>query len=285
MFLVIYFAILYIGTGSLNNLEYYVASFALTQYGVEYVWIILIYLYSALLVPLFSKMKTFKYGVFLISFVYILYEIACYFRIGLDNKFIETTFYYIIPYGVLTYLGYNYSRIKRSHKYLIAVGSFLVFIGCGIYYWIQTGALHSTQIAKYPPRCYYLGFGIAISLLLLFIFENKRYKIFDNRIICFISKHSMWVYLWHILILLVYKSLDLPNIWYVKFPVIYCGSALTVLLVNKVLDLIEKRIKIKYLTYFRGWSKFANRLFVKKMILISCFCLPHRRLPSRANFQ
>ena len=252
IFLGMYFAIICVFTGKFFDLKYYIASFALTRYGIGYVWIILIYLYSALLIPLFSKIKLSKCGALFIILAYILYEVAYYFQIGVENKFIETTFYYIVPYGLLTYLGYNYSRIKKRQKYLIAVTAFLLFIGCGIYYWIQMGELQSTQIAKYPPRCYYLGYGIAISLLLLFIFENKNYKVFDNKIICFISKHSMWIYLWHILILNVYAYLDLPMIWYVKLPIVYIGSIFAVFIVNKVLDLIEKKKKIKFLNYFRG---------------------------------
>ena len=252
IFLGIYFVIYFAFTGTLFDLKYYIASFFLTRYGIGYVWIILIYLYSALLVPFFCKIKLSKYGVFLIFFAYILYEIAYYFQIGVESKFVETTFYYIVPYGLLTYLGYNYFHMKKRQRFWITVTALFLFIGCGIYYAIQTGQWQSPQIAKYPPRSYYLAFGIGISFLLLLLFEEKHFKMFDNRIICFISKHSMWIYLWHILILTVYSYLDLPMLWYVKLPIVYIGATLTVYIVNTVLDLIEKKKKINFFNYFRG---------------------------------
>ena len=252
IFLIIYFSAYFVLSDNLFSIKYYIASFCLTRYGIGYVWIILIYLYSALLIPLFHKMKLSKKGILLLVFLYLLYEIAYYFEIGIDNKLIETTFYYIIPYGVLTYFGYNYSRLKKIHKCIIAIVALGIFISFGLYYWIQTGTFQSVQIAKYPPRFYYLGFGVAISFSLLLICENKHFKIFDNKIVRFIAKHSMWIYLWHVLVLTAYSILDLPEIWYIKLPLVYLASMLIVLAVNKILDIIEKGKSFKFLSYFRG---------------------------------
>ena len=83
--------------------------------------------------------------------IYLMYELAFYFQLGTENKFIDTTFYYIVPYGVLTFLGYNYLKIKDKKKIYITLISFILFISCGIFYWNKYKTIQSVQITKYPP--------------------------------------------------------------------------------------------------------------------------------------
>ncbi len=209
------------------------------------------YLYSALLIPLYSRIGfSFKTS-FCFILVYIFYEIAFYYKLGIDNRLIDTTFYYIIPYGgVLTYLGYNYSRIKK--KGVLAAIALSVFAALGIYYWIRFGVPQNVQIAKYSPRCYYLSYGIAVSFLMLMICEKRDFKVYHNSAVVFISKHSMWIYLWHILILTVYDYTKPPKQWFIKFTVVYLCALLTVYLINKFLDLTERRVKLFFFDYLRG---------------------------------
>ena len=251
IFLLFFFFLFFLVTKKPFALNYYTASFCLTSYGIGYVWVILMYLYSALLVPLYAKTGfSFKTSLCLLL-VYLLYEIAHFYSIGTANKLIDTTFYYLVPYGgVLSYFGYHYHQMK--HKNLAAALSFLIFAALGAYYWHKFGSPQLVQIAKYPPRCYYLSYGIAISLLLLILCERNTLKIYRNPLIVFISKHSMWIYLWHILLLYVYSFVNLPEIWYIKLILVYSCSIGMVIFVNKVLDLIEKRHRFSLFKYLRG---------------------------------
>lgn len=253
IFLIVYFVLLFIVEGELRGAGYYIASFCLTRYGIGYVWIILIYLYSALLIPLFSKLKLSIKGLIAVIVVYSLYEIAYYFKIGIDNKFIDTTVYYIIPYGVLTYLGYNCCQMRKKTRYLIIITSLLVFIALFVYYWIVSGSPQLVEIAKYPPRLYYLSYGIACSFGLITLCEKRNLKIFENSIIRYISMHSMWIYLWHILVLYAdkYKVLRLPKVWYIKLFIVYGIAIMIVFVVNKCLDIIEREQR-GFFKYLRG---------------------------------
>lgn len=256
IFLVLYFVIRFIISGNAERLNYYITSFALTRYGVGYVWIILIYLYSALLIPLFAKIKTSKMGLFGIISVYLVYEIAFHYRVGLDGNaviryFVDVFFYYIIPYGLLTYLGYNYSSYKKKTKILIIVCSSFLFIVFAVYYAIKNGNFQLVQIAKYPPRVYYLSYGVACSFSFLFYCERKSLKIYNNPAINFISSHSMWIYLWHILFLDVYDYWHLPNIWYVKLLIVYSAACVMVIAVNTILNQIERKHSIAITKYLR----------------------------------
>ena len=252
IFLLIYFLTKYILSGDLNRINYYIASFFLTRYGIGYVWIFLIYLYSAMLVPFFNKTGHSLKWLIVIVLSYILYELACYFEIGTQYKILDTTFFYIIPYGILTYLGYNYSKYTLKTKYTIAISSFLIFVALAVYYWVINGSPQYVQIAKYPPRLYYLCYGITCSFGMLIFCEKHYLKLYDNRLIIYISNHSMWIYLWHILLLTTYKAMHLPEIWYIKLFSIYLVAILMVFVINKLLDYIDSKHKFIFLNYLRG---------------------------------
>lgn len=254
--IVFYYQLCFQG-GVPESIKKYIASFALTRYGIGYVWIMLIYLYSAMLIPLFAKLKNSRKGILIVCVSYLIYEIAYYYQVGLTGNiyvkaFADTTFYYIVPYGALTFLGYNYIFFKRRTKVGIAAVSAVAFLGLFVFYRVYTGNFQLVQIAKYPPRIYYLSYGIACSFILLLYCERKALKVFNNVIIRFISSHSMWIYLWHILVLQVYSNLHLPEIWFIKLVVVYCLSSVIVVVINCLLDKIEENKKIAVLKYLRG---------------------------------
>ena len=253
IFLIIYFPLEFLICGSMHHVKYYIASFCLTRYGIGYVWIILIYVYSALLIPLFSRVQDSRKGLICIIVLYAIYELSYHFQIGIQNKIVDTTFYYIVPYGVVTYIGFNYLVMSSKCKMAVTTMSVAVFILLAVIYWHLTGEPQLVQIAKYPPRLYYLSYGIAWSLALLHFSEKHSLKIYENKIVRFVSEHSMWIYLWHILVLMIYKELCLPEIWFVKLLIVYMASSGIVVIVNVCLDVIEAKYpSVTFLKYLRG---------------------------------
>ena len=89
IFLLIYFIIKYIVTKEFLGIKYYAATFLLTRYGFGYVWIILIYLYSCMLIPVFNKMKFNWKNNLIVILIYIIYEVCYYFKLGIN---IESNF-------------------------------------------------------------------------------------------------------------------------------------------------------------------------------------------------
>ena len=252
LFQLLFFTALFCVTGQLQPIRYYIYSFCLTQYGMYYVWVILVYLYVALLIPVFDKMKSMVTSTITMLSLYVIYEVVYYLGLGVDNKFLDTTVYYIIPYGLLACLGYHYRQMKSKTRYGIAFCSLAVFIGLGIYYQITTGSFQLVDIVKYPPRLYYLSFGVAISFFLLLLSEKHPLKLYDSALIRYVSSHSLWLYLWHILVLSAYEILKLPEIWYLKLAVVYTLTLAIIYTVNKVLDRIERKHNLGVLKYLRG---------------------------------
>lgn len=250
IFLIIFFVFLYTQKRTFS-FEYYYHSFCLTRYGINYVWIILIYLYSALLTPLFHKIKKFSYSWIYIAVLYIFYEFMYYFGVGINNRFVDTTFYYIIPYGTIAFLGFCYTSFSKKNRLIIMAISCIFFILCGIIFRIETGMFQNVQISKYPPRLYYIGYGVFVSFLLLELCNIKPLKFYENKWFRFISNHSMWIYLWHILMLELYSIFGFVDVWYIKFVVVYIASMLMTFVVNRLLDILEKYKKIPVLKYLR----------------------------------
>lgn len=134
---------------------------------------------------------------------------------------------------------------------MIIASAALVFVICGVLYWQACGEFKNVQVAKYPPRIYYLSYGILMVFLLLRFCETVDLKIYTNKLVRFTSKNSMWLYLWHVLALRGYDVIGFPQIWYVKFVVVYGLSALAVVVVNKLLDIVEKYKTYSIFRYLR----------------------------------
>ena len=250
IFLILYFLI-FAYKGMTYSTEYYIDSFLLTRYGVGCVWIILIYLYCACMVPFLKELfrKNIRLAWVLVIVLYLLYQIAYHFRIGTENRFIDTTFYYIIPYGLLNVLGLRYEYMSRKQKLTVFSVSFLIFIAMAVYYYFTTGSIQLPTVEKYPARLYFLSYSIMMSYLLLMICEDKEWKIFRNRLVLFISEHSLWIYLWHMLYLWVYDYKALPQLFYLKWFTVAVLSIVTVFIQEKVLLLIQNKTGIRIPTF------------------------------------
>ena len=251
-FLMFYFLVVYLFCGDRYSARFYVDSFCLTRYGIGYVWIILIYLYSAFLIPVLCRITPSMKNTALICAVYFVYEIMWHFQVGTSNRLLETTFYYVIPYGVVTALGCSYGRMKEKTRRIVAVTAFGIFAAMGLLYWGISGTAQSVQIAKYPPRLYYLGYGIGCSFALMLLCGKRHLKIFECSAVKYVSAHSMWIYLWHILALRAYTAFALPEVWYLKLIVVYGVSVLLTAAMNSVWNIIDKRTRITVPHYMRG---------------------------------
>ena len=238
--------------GEVNKLSYYVYSFLLTRYGIGYVWIVLIYIYCALLTPAIHR---FGYGKKLwigIACVYAIYEVCYAHGWGCYNRLIMSTFYYVIPYGIVTAIGYYYGKMSKSVKLSLCLLSGLIFLLLAFYYYRQMGGFQRVQIAKYPPRLYYLSYALFASIGLLMICENRKAALFSNPIILFFSRNSFWVYLWHIFYLWILDSILNSLSWWLSFIIVVLFSGMTVYLQQKILDRIERKYHKKIPKYLRG---------------------------------
>ena len=219
--------------------------------GIGFVWVIRIYLIIALLIPLCRKIIN-KYNniVILIStlLIYIIYELLCHYGL-LSNPTILYLFAYIIPCYVLIILA-NYLFDNNKVLYVSSIISLLLFALFGYILYKQTGAIQSTQVYKYPFRIYYLSYGIFISSILIFIFKNKLIcNLLNNKLITFISSHSLWIYLWHMFIhFTIVKEIH----WLKEFLILLVLSILITYIQAIIVNKLEGKVNKNILAIFKG---------------------------------
>jgi len=191
------------------------SSFELTT-GIGYVWIIRVFILIALIMPLllnlYQKIGSKKF-LCTLFFIYITYEIISRVYPGsglsdyaLVDQIFKNIIFYLLPFGCVAGLGLAIKDLDR--KVLIKLATFfgLIFITSALYYLNTTGHFIPTQSAKYPPHIYYLSYALFISILLYLSSLTKTFaKIFDNRFVVFIGTASLWIYLWQILFLSLWR--------------------------------------------------------------------------------
>lgn len=240
VFLLFYF-LFWAMKGMIFSKDYYLSSFLLTRYGIGYVWVIRIYLFCAILVPLFLRKRVRPLGV---VFLYVIYEWT--YRAGLltESRLAMSTWYDIVPWGVVVYLGCRYLSMTDKEKRTLFVGftGLFLLIGAALYY--LEGHFVLTQSFKYPARAYYLSYGLAVTFGLFLVCErHSNCKLFQSKPVRFLSKHSLWLYFWHIGILSILYHLEVQTYWMIELLILVVGGSLLVWLQTKVKTAIVKTIK------------------------------------------
>lgn len=219
-------------------------SYTLTS-GIGYVWIIRIYLLCAIAVPILTNIKKYKKTVIAISFI--IYEILFY-TIGNANVILQQIVYYLIPFGLLcVYIGMRLNDWDNKKILKVIVICLLIFIVLLTVFYIVKKQIPKISDYKYPPRLYYLSYGIGISLLLYYLFERKNIfdikEKLDNKLILFIGRHTMWIYLWQVFYLNTFAFVKFQVTWYVKFIYLVVLSVLTTYIQSKIVEKLNIKNK------------------------------------------
>ena len=140
-------------------------------------WIIRVFILVAILAPVLYKFRmrlttNFPFMTMLLI-TYVLYESLYYglsvYGSGVSLKIMEKSLFEMIPYACIFGLGMSLESLNKSSILTTAISFFAVFIILfGLYSYLGISA--STQEYKYPPRLYYLSYGVAVSLS-LYLFD------------------------------------------------------------------------------------------------------------------
>ena len=88
-----------------------------------------------------------------------------------------------------------------------------------------------------------------ISIIQKLNFDKLNKKV--QTIIIFISKHSLWIYLWHIIYVSIFIWCKLNVNWIVKYIFVVSMSIVTVGVQVWAINQIEKKKKIEFLKYLK----------------------------------
>ncbi|MFD2067280.1 acyltransferase [Pontibacter silvestris] len=260
-FLTIFFGIFYL-LSLINHEPFYfsynevVESYTLATIGegIGFVWIMRIFFIIALVCPfllrLSRQIKDNMIYIFLITIAYLFYEVLL-----LTEEYVHSVFRYSkatkagliyssviinsFAYILIAALGVRLVKLRRKEIILYCLASLIVLLFLAFKY-----NFTPTQQFKYPPRLYYISYGVFVSLLLYSFLELKRLRyLFDNSFVMFVSKTSAWLYFWHIISFYVVK------IYGPSFPIVsgnLVGRFLFIFTTALVVTYLHEQIKKTY---------------------------------------
>lgn len=215
-----------------------------------YPWVMRLFFIIALLAPLFSSIvnrlnsKQFV-TIFLVLLLVneVLIDLTCTNIVKNDWRvIIEMN----LPYLLVFYVGTRLKRMCNKEIAIWALLSMVVSVGIAVFLYATSGDYISLQVYKYPPRLYYLSYGFACIFGLWLIRDKivnilKRVQLFN--LFCFIGRHTLWIYLWHIVFVLTVN--EKINSSLIRLIIVISGAIvityIQTFLLNKILVYVEKQ--------------------------------------------
>lgn len=210
-----------------------------------YLWIVWVFFVCACIVPFISRIRFNLNNLIIWFFVLVVIEIVINYTNFENNRLLYCTIFTIVPYGFLTYLGINLEKMNVKRMAVIAG---FIFIAYSLSLYFKEGIFVLTSKYKYPAQIYYLSYGIFTSFILYSIVN--KYSPFLNKLITFISSHTLWIYFWHTLILYGLQYIMPHGKWWVMFPIVISVSMAITYVQSLIVDKNIQRIPV--LKYFNG---------------------------------
>ncbi len=246
LFLAVYFALewAFAFPVPLPTLEKIWYTFTLID-GIGYVWVIRIFLLVALIGPFvyrFHQRETSHLRYFgVLALVYAIFQAMVWWVLpqltGIIKTFLLNTLFYVLPYGVVFAFGLRVPAMVKPELWRWFIAFTGLFVAMALWYFGQTDQFKPTQHFKYPPQHYYLAYALMVSLALWLAAASLLKLLYQVRLIAlvmFAGSNSIWIYLWHIFFLQMFK-LD----WLSNYVLVFaCSTAVTwlqVYCVNKYL--------------------------------------------------
>ena len=184
------------------------AAYTLTG-GMGYVWIIRVFLFVALLAPfiyfLHLKIASHKKYFSLVFLAFFLCELLRFYslpfiQVGV-GQLLGGIVLYAFSYSLVFAVGIRLLEMNRREIKSLAAIFLTLFLSIGLVFWIDNNGFVATQYYKYPPSMYYFSYALFVSLLLFYcrhrLAESLKNTLLELPLL-FISRNSIWIYLWHI---------------------------------------------------------------------------------------
>ena len=178
--------------------------------SIGYVWIIRVFLIVMLVTPLLTALeKKIKQGWVLYAVVLLMLGVQTALTSWLKSKgldffgkdwimyLVKDWGLYIFGYSAVFTAGLRFRKASVKEK-LLVMGMFLAVVAASAWFAIEKhGTWLCFQQYKYPPRLYFLSYGVLVSSF-LWLTSKVWTKVMDNSLFTFIGRNTIWIYLWHI---------------------------------------------------------------------------------------
>lgn len=214
------------------------------------VWIIWIYLLCAILLPAIKWLYSKKWSLAIIMILLVGNEYLTTISELVSNRVVYYSVFCIIPYGTFLFVGYIYETLDKKDKIYLLVSSAVVHLALMAIYMFVYGEYRWISEFKYPARLYYISYGIVAFIIISEGFKLIEKKIDKSLIISFISQHTLWVYLWQILLLtIVNYVLRISEYWLVCWGVLLVGSVIITWVQSTIVIYLNARFPCSFWKY------------------------------------
>lgn len=220
-----------------------IGSYLLFYPSIGYVWIMRVFLIIACILPildlLMKQYSTKSIGILMVGLILlqpILIHLVNAIPSRIISLIIERTVIYTLGYTPIAILGLTIRRFSTKDLWLS-----LFILAAAILIFVYTHNMEfNPQAYKYPPQSLYVVYGM-FWCILLWMIKPVVQQYVTWRGFNYLSKHSMWIYLWHIIPIyaLVPLSNNLPNIWGLRFIIVLS----TALLLNYVWTIFNTKVR------------------------------------------
>lgn len=245
------FAVKYIAGIDFGITVHNVAGSYLLMDGIGYVWIIRVFLMVAMLTPLLVKINAAVKGnmtfASLLIVITVVQESFVSSGIGMNVALVREFVYYALGYSVMFLLGL---RIKNVDNKPVWISASVVSFAASCAYVLHRFGVAWVNNFKYPPQFHFLAYGAMMSLVCFWL-VGKTGKLQKVRLLKFIGRNTIWIYLWHIPLIQLTGLLGLS--WWLRYIVVYLLAVVVCYVQVSVVERIRlKHENMSFLKYLKG---------------------------------
>lgn len=248
----------YIITNRTLSTQTVIRTFFLCEDGaVGYIWIFRVFILIMLVTPFLSrinrKMSYKRFCIFMLSLYILQWFLVWFMRYISIEPLISVyreTLPYLVGYAIPFLLGLRLRQTdkKQENAFLITIIIVSITVLCLFYIQHHT-IIEPTPYFKYPPRSYYIIYGLFASAA-LWKLRHTLNPLANSKLVLFIGRNTIWIYLWHIVFVTIANHL-FEN-WLLKYFLTYSLALLFYQIQYTLIKKLRQRTKLDVLNVFIG---------------------------------
>jgi len=225
--------------------------------AVGYIWIFRVFILIMLVTPFLSrinrKMSYKQFCIFMLSLYILQWFLVWFMRyISIEPliSIYRETLPYLVGYAIPFLLGLRLRQTTKKQENAFMITIIIVSITVLFLYYTQYHTIiEPTPYFKYPPRSYYIIYGLLASAI-LWKLRHLLSPIANKKWILFVGSNTTWIYLWHIVFVTIANHL-FEN-WLLKYFLAYSFALLFYQIQYSLITRLKQKTKHDVLNVFIG---------------------------------
>lgn len=250
-FLTIFFSLSYMFFQTFGKMHFDISQILgsymlLNEPSIGFVWIFRVFLMIALTLPLISRLinNYNNYIIIVISLATVFIQhiaVQCVDPIKdrFLNCFLTETLLYLIGYSSIVIIGLRIRSftLKQLATALLVTGILIIV------FMFYNYPIFNPNSHKYPPQSLFILYGLFCSMF-IWILKPILIRFSRIHIWSYLSKNSLWIYLWHIPTVYGISSiLSVEGMWFARYSLVLLLSLLLTFLFNKAVKYLPIKLQ------------------------------------------